>query len=180
MNCFDVDINLVDEHAATFSLHNKTYRSQVLNLLKTCFPHTQRQITQKSYFTQGQRIICLYKAKSATDVEIIAVCFLQQIGVDKCFIHSVCVKKGRQGQKCCDRLFSYLVTSYGKYELSLYVRVDTYRGIGMSANMAALKCYSRYGFVLVDELCVMERDGLNCKMIRTKSSMIDRATGGTS
>lgn len=178
-DCFGADINILDEHL-TNTLLTPRQRKQVLQMLKTCFPYSV--IDPNMYFnTPQQRFIGLYRmtnssnssrstnigSGSSNDVEFIAVCFLQQIGAGKLFIHSVCVKKGRHGQKCCDRLFSYLVRNYGHYEMSLKVRVDKYKGQGLPENTAAIRCYNKYGFLIVGyELCTIENDGLNCKMVR--------------
>jgi ribosomal protein S18 acetylase RimI-like enzyme len=169
MDCFDKNINVLDENATNFSIMSQRHRRQVLNMLKTCFPYNN--VNNKQYFDRGhQRIICLYRRGSDGGVEIVAVCFLQPIGIDKCFIHSVCVKKSRQGQKCCDRLFSYIVSNYGNYDMFLSVRVDTYSGQGLPTNKPAIKCYMKYGFVFSNELCDIQPDGLNCKMFRNKNT----------
>lgn len=165
----DPTINVLDENAANTIL-NKRQRHQILNMLKICFP--LGKFHHNTYFhSPHQRIISLYKMKNSSEVEFIAVCFLQQTDVDKCFIHSVCVNKGRRGQKCCDRLFSYLVGNYGHYELSLYVRTDKYSGKGLPANKAAIRCYHNNGFLFVEnDICTIHVDGLNCKMIRPKNT----------
>lgn len=174
MDCFDKSINVLDQNSSEFSIFDKRYQSMVLNMLKTCFPYGE--IKREEYFnTPNQRIICLYMTNAMNKIEIVAVCFIRQISNDLCFIHSVCVKKNKQGHKCCDRLFSYLLSNYGhQYNLVLNVRVDKYKGHGLPANHAAIKCYSKYGFVFTNELCFIHDDGLNCRMIRIKAPYIQR------
>lgn len=65
-------------------------------------------------------------------------------------------------------MFSYLVSNYGEYNLILTVRVDRYAGKGLPENKAAIQCYSKYGFLFMDDICSIQADGLNCKMIRQK------------
>jgi ribosomal protein S18 acetylase RimI-like enzyme len=142
---------------------NKHYPSMILDMLKTCFP--QNEIKNADYFeTPHQRIICLLLTNAKGQAEIVGVCFIRQIKNDTCFIHSVCVRKNRQRQKCCDRMFSYLVRSYGGYNLVLSVVKVGHQ------NKAAIKCYSKYGFLFAeDDTCTAQMDGLHCPMVRPRN-----------
>jgi ribosomal protein S18 acetylase RimI-like enzyme len=158
------------DEPVTSTLLNK-HHSRIISMLKSCFPLTKEDVTIKNYFHSPlQRIVCLYKWKKPTmEKEIMAVCFLQKLDTDQCFIHSVCVQKKSQGKKCCDRLISYVVETYGKvYDLSLYVRVDKYKTDGLPANTPAIQCYRKSGFMFVEEPCSIQKDGLNCRMVRKK------------
>ena len=167
MDCFDKNIHIHDQNSTEFSVMNKNYPPMILNMLEACFP--QNEINSKDYFgTPHQRVICLILTKPGNQVEIVGFCFIRQIRNDACFIHSVCMRKNRQGQKCCDRIFSYLVSNYGEYNLFLSVRVGKYAGKGLPENTAAIKCYSKNGFFFMDDICVVQADGLNCKMVRPK------------
>lgn len=167
MDCFDKKIHVHDQNSSKFSIENKDYQPKILNMLKSCFPYSE--IQSEEYFnTPHQRILCLFLTNAKNQMEIIGVCFIRQISNDTCLIHSVCIRKNRQGQKCCDRLFSYLVSNYGEYNLILTVRVDKYAGKGLPENKAAIQCYSKYGFLFMDDICSIQADGLNCKMIRQK------------
>ena len=167
MDCFDQKIHVLDQNSSEFSIMNKDYQSKVLHMLKTCFPYSE--IKSEDYFkAPHQRIICLFTTNAINQMEIVGVCFIRQVLNDACFIHSVCIRKNRQGQKCCDRMFFYLVSNYSEYNLFLSVRVDKYAGQGLPENKAAIKCYSKYGFVFMEDVCTIQADGLNCKMIRRK------------
>ena len=165
MDCFDKKIHLLDQNSSEFSIKNKEYQSKILKMLKTCFPYSE--IHSHDYFnTPHQRIICLFLTNGKNQMEIVGVCFIRQVLNDACFIHSVCVRKSSQGHKCCDRIFSYLVSNYGEYNLFLFVKIDTYAGQDLPENKAAIRCYSKYGFVFMDNMCT---NGSNCKMIRMKN-----------
>lgn len=160
MDCFDKNVHILDQNSSKFSVENKVYQPRILSMLRSCFP--DNQINSEDYFnTPNQRILCLFLTNVENQIEIIGVCFIRQIRNDACFVHSVCIRKNRQGQKCCNRLFSYLVKNYGMYNLVLSVKVDKDAEEDLYENNIAMKCYSKHGFILMD-------DGLNCKMIRHK------------
>lgn len=99
--------------------------------------------------------------------KIASFLFVQHLGVNNKYIHTVCTNPIYTRKGCCKRLIKYVVDNYGaNNELSLHVRVGKVMGRGLDDGNLACYCYERYGFRFVNDNCNIENDGLNCKMIR--------------
>jgi len=173
MDCFSDEISISDQTSDYLGLF-ETQKSRILRILQKCFP--TGQIEYKNYFgIPNQRMICIYIIDRDGKIQIKALAFLVlDLENNNIFIHSVCVPESSRGQRCCNRLFLYIVKNYGQYDLFLEVRVGKFLSEeGLNANETACNCYSKFGFMFVpNRLCSLYADGINCLMKRPKNGFV--------
>lgn len=137
MSCFN-EIRILDEGCGT-GTPNPAKVLALATLSIQCFPGTDHNYIRNHMKNPNQRLIQMFDEKKNV---YIGFCFLQQIEQNEVLIHTVCINNSYKNQKCCFRLFLFLVQNYGKYNLRLEVRT------GKNPNIGACKCYSRFGFII--------------------------------
>lgn len=166
MSCFN-EIEIQDEVCGNREPDSETVVA-LGKLSKECFPELGgRKYIRAHLQTPEQRLITM---RDETRRHIIGFCFLRKIRPEDIFIHTVCINNKFKNQKCCMRLFLFLVQNYGAYNLLLEVRLGRTKVLpGKAANTAACKCYSRFGFVLPDSPTTSRYDldeGIMMHMVR--------------
>ena len=84
-------------------------------------------------------------------------------------IHTLGIHPDHRGKGYCSKLMKLIIKKFGKYPM--YLTVCTNED---NPNTAAIKCYQRNGFKLIDMCHIQHTDGVNTYMVRPASKTSKR------
>ena len=164
-----IEINVADLHETL----SQEFKLKIAQMYYNCFKEDLQNIVLND--RDLTKFIGIFIKKDGnpallSNYDLVGYCFLQfKDPYPTAFIHSLCIDTSEHGRGFCSKLMCYIIWKYGgidrirpAYNLELDVRTEP-----TNPNIAAFKCYHKFGFVFAKpEECFLGTDGKNCRMHR--------------